>query len=301
MEYFAEFVRASIRLTTPLLLAALGGAFMQVAGVPNIGMEGMMLIAALVGYIVSFTTGSWVLGLIFGVLAAIFVGLIYAFFVLRLKADIFAIGITLNILMAGVAAYIIRQYYDQISMLISPDAKLLPNINIPFLEGNKIIDSLFNGYSILIPISFLLVLVTAIIFYKTPFGFWLRAVGSNPLAVSASGKSINGIRLAGFIISAAFCGLAGVHLSMGYLGMFALSLVAGRGFVALAIVLFGSGNPITVLIASLIFGIADAASLRIPTEVIPPQFPLMLPYIITILAITLMSRYAKSFTSSERQ
>jgi len=301
MENFAEFVRASIRLTTPLLLAALGGAFMQVAGVPNIGMEGMMLISALVGYIVSFTTGSWVLGLIFGVLAAIFVGLIYAFFVLRLKADIFAIGITLNILMAGVAAYIIRQYYDQISMLISQDAKLLPNINIPALEGNKIVDSLFNGYSILIPISFLLVLVTAIIFYKTPFGFWLRAAGSNPLAVSASGKSINGIRLAAFIISAAFCGLAGVHLSMGYLGMFALSLVAGRGFVALAVVLFGSGNPVTVLIASLIFGMADAASLRIPTKVIPPQFPLMLPYIITILAITLMSRYAKSFTSSERE
>lgn len=301
MESLAEFLRASIRLTTPLLLAALGGAFMQVAGVPNIGMEGMMLIAALVGYIVSFTTGSWVMGLVFGVLAAVFVGLIYAFFVLRLKADIFAIGITLNILMAGVAAYIIRQYYDQISMLLSPDAKLFPNVSLPFLAENKVLNVLFNNYSILIPISFVLVFVTYIVFYKTPFGFTLRAAGSNPLAVSASGKSINGIRLAAFVISAAFCGLAGVHLSMGYLGMFALSLVAGRGFVALAIVLFGGGNPITVLIASLIFGMADAASLRIPTEVIPPQFPLMLPYIITILAITLMSRFARSFTSSEQK
>lgn len=301
MENFAEFLRASIRLTTPLLLAALGGAFMQVAGVPNIGMEGMMLIASLVGYIVSFTTGSWLMGLIFGVLAAIVVGLIYAFFVLRLKADIFAIGITLNILMAGVAAYIIRQYYNQVSMLLSSDAKLLPNISLPFLTQNKVLNSLFNNYSILIPISFLLVILTFIIFYKTPFGFWLRAAGSNPLAVSASGKSITGIRLSAFIISSAFCGLAGVHLSMGYLGMFALSLVAGRGFVALAIVLFGGGNPVTVLIASLIFGMADAASLRIPTEVIPPQFPLMLPYIITILAITLMSRFARSFTSTEQK
>jgi len=301
METLVEFLRASIRLTTPLLLAALGGAYMQVAGVPNIGMEGMMLIAALVGYIVSFTTGSWVMGLVFGVLAAVFVGLIYAFFVLRLKADIFAIGITLNILMGGVAAYIIRQYYDQISMLLSPDAKLLPAVSLPFLADNKILNVLFNNYTILVPISFLLVLVTFIVFYKTPFGFWLRAAGSNQLAVSASGKSINGIRLAAFVISSAFCGLAGVHLSLGYLGMFALSLVAGRGFVALAIVLFGSGNPITVLIASLIFGIADAASLRIPTEVIPPQFPLMLPYIITILAITLMSRFARSFTSTEQK
>jgi len=300
MENLAEFLHASIRLTTPLLLAALGGAFMQVAAVPNIGMEGMMLIAALVGYIVSFTTGSWVLGLIAGVLSAVLVGLIYAFFVLRLKADIFAIGITLNILMAGVAAYIIRQYYDQISMLLSPNAKLLPTISIPALSTNKVINSLFNNYSILIPISFLLVLVTYIIFYKTPFGFWLRAAGSNPLAVSASGKNITGIRFAAFIISAAFCGLAGAHLSLGYLGMFALSLVAGRGFVALAIVLFGNGNPITVLIASLIFGMADAASLRIPIEVMPPQFPLMLPYIVTILAITLMSRFSRSFTGTEQ-
>ncbi|MBP9040223.1 MAG: ABC transporter permease [Anaerolineaceae bacterium] len=301
MENLAEFLRASIRLTTPLLLAALGGAFMQVAGVPNIGMEGMMLIAALVGYIVSFTTGSWLMGLLFGVLAAVFVGLIYAFFVLRLKADIFAIGITLNIFMGGVAAYIIRQYYDQISMLLSPNAKLLPTVSLPFLAENKILNVLFNNYTILVPVSFLLVLVTFVVFYKTPFGFWLRAAGSNPLAVSASGKSITGIRFAAFIISAALCGLAGVHLSLGYLGMFALSLVAGRGFVALAIVLFGSGNPVTVLIASLIFGIADAASLRIPTEIIPPQFPLMLPYIITILAITLMSRFARSFTSTEQK
>jgi simple sugar transport system permease protein len=151
-----------------------------------------------------------------------------------------------------------------------------------------------------VPISFLLVAVTFIIFYKTPFGFWLRAAGSNPLAVSAAGKSVTGIRLAAFLISAAFCGLAGVHLSLGYLGMFALSLVAGRGFVALAIVLFGSGNPTTVLISSLIFGLADAASLRIPTELIPPQFPLMLPYVLTILAITIMSRFARSFVSTEQ-
>lgn len=300
MENVVEFLLATIRLTTPLLLAALGGAFMQVSGVPNVGMEGMMLLAALAGYIGSFATGSWVLGLLIGVLSAVVVGAVYAFFVLRLKADIFAVGITLNLMMSGVAAYIIRRYYQQQSMLLSPDAVLLPKINLPFLEQSPLLNSLLNNYSLLIPISFLLVAVTYLVFYKTPFGFWLRAAGSNPLAVSASGKSITGIRFAAFLISAAFCGLAGAHLSLGYLGMFSLSLVSGRGFVALAIVLFGSGNPLTVLIASLIFGAADAASLRIPVEVMPSQFPLMLPYIITILAITLMSRYARSFVSTEQ-
>jgi len=300
MENLVELLRAAIRLTTPLLLAALGGAYMQVSGVPNVGMEGMMLIAALGGYIASFTTGSWVAGLVFGVLAAVVVGLVYAYFSLSLRADIFAIGITLNILMGGVAAYIIRRYYDQLSVLRSPDAQLLPELSFRALEGNPTLNSLLNGYSILVPASFLLVAVTYVVFYKTPFGFWLRAAGHNPLALSSAGKSVAGIRLAAFVISAAFCGLAGVHLSLGYLGMFALTLVAGRGFVALAIVLFGGGNPTTVLISSLIFGLADAASLRIPTELIPPQFPLMLPYVLTILAITLMSRFARSFVTSEQ-
>jgi general nucleoside transport system permease protein len=272
---------------------------MQVAGVPNVGMEGMMLIAALVGYIASFTTGSWAAGLFFGVLAAVLVGIVYAFFTLRLRADIFAIGITLNILISGIAAYVIRRYYKQLSMLLSPDAVLLPELSSKVFAKTPILNSLMNNYSILIPISFLLVIVTYQVFYKTPFGFWLRAAGSNPQAVSASGKNVNGIRFASFVISAVFCGLAGAHLSLGYLGMFALSLVAGRGFVALAIVLFAGGNPITVLISSLIFGAAFAASLRIPSEIIPPQFPLMLPYILTILAITLISLFAHSFVSSD--
>lgn len=300
MDGLIEFLRAAIRLTTPLLLASLGGAFMQVSGVPNVGMEGMMLIAALAGYIASFTTGSWIIGLVVGMLAAMMIGLIYAFFTLRLKADIFAIGITLNILLSGVSAYIIRRYYNQLVVLHSSNIKLLPDISFGFLEKYPALNSLLNDYSILIPVSFMLVIATNLVFYKVPFGFWLRAAGSNPQAVSSSGKSVNGIRLSAFLISAAFCGLAGVHLSMGYLGMFALPIVAGRGFVALAIVLFSNGNPLTVLISSLIFGAADAASLRIPTEVVPPQFPLMLPYILTILAITLMSKYARSFMRKEQ-
>jgi simple sugar transport system permease protein len=298
METLTEFLRATIRLSVPLLLAALGGSFMQVAGVPNVAMEGMMLVSALVGYIMSYVTGSWALGLLFGVLAAVVIGLFYALLVLRFKADVFAIGITLNILMTGVAAYILRQYYNQNSILLFADTPQLPDISYKIFENNPILSSLFNGYSLLIPISFLLVIVIWLVFYKTPFGFWLRAAGYNADSLLASGKSVDGIRLVSFILSAVLCGLAGVHLSLGYMGMFTLTLVSGRGFIALAIVLFASGDPIIVLIASLIFGFANAASLRIPST-IPPQLPLMLPYIITIIAITVMSRFAKSKTTSD--
>jgi len=294
METLIDFLSASIRLTAPLLLASLGGSFMQVAGVPNIAMEGTMLISALVAYIVSFTTGNWGLGLVFGIVAAILVGCLYALFVLRFKADNFAIGITLNVLLTGVTAYIIRRYYNEESMLMSSKAVLFPNVSFSIFKGNPFLNSLLNGYSLLIPISLVLVLITWLVLYKTPFGFWLRAAGFNPSALAASGKSVNKIQLSAFIISAAFCGLAGAHLSLGYLGMFSLSLVAGRGFVALAIVLFGGGNPGIVLLSSFIFGAADAASLRIPTQVVVPQIPLMLPYVFTIVAITVMSAINKT-------
>lgn len=294
METLVEFLSASIRLTAPLLLAALGGSFMQLAGVPNIAMEGTMLISALIAYIVSFTTGSWALGLVFGILAALIVGALYALLVLRFKADNFAVGITLNILFTGITAYIIRRYYNTDSTLLSPNASLFPKISFAIFKGNATLDSLLNGYSLLIPISLILVLLTWLILYKTPFGFWVRAAGFNPSALAASGKSVNRIQLWAFLISAAFCGLAGAHLSLGYLGLFSLSVVSGRGFVALAIVLFGGGNPGIVLLSSFIFGAANAASMRIPTQIVAPQIPLMLPYIITIIAITVMSSIAKS-------
>jgi len=298
MDMLIDFLRATIRLSIPLLLAALGGSFMQVAGVPNVAMEGMMLISALVGYIASFTTGSWILGLCFGVLASVILGLFYAFLVLRIRADVFAIGITLNILMTGVAAYILRQYFNQNSILLVPGTPLLPSLNLPFLKNLPILDSLFNDYTLLVPIAFILVVVIWLLFYKTPFGFWLRAAGYNSDSLLASGKSVDGIQLWGFLLSALLCGLAGVHLSMGYMGMFTLTLVSGRGFIALAIVLFGKGNPLVVLIASLIFGLANAASLRI-SSTIPPQIPLMLPYIITIIAITVMSKFSKSAAANK--
>jgi general nucleoside transport system permease protein len=299
METLVEFLRAAIRLSIPLLLAALGGSFMQVAGVPNVAMEGMMLISALVGYIMSFTLGSWVWGLFFGVLAAVVLGLFYSLLVLKFKADVFAIGITLNILITGLAAYILRRYYNQQSLLMVPDTQPLPKINIPFLQSFNLLDLLFNNYTLLVPIAFILVIFIWVLFYKTPFGFGLRAAGYNPDSLLASGKSVNGVRLLAFILSSALCGLAGVHLSLGYMGMFTLSIVSGRGFIALAIVLFGSGNPFIVLFASLIFGAANAVSLRVPSDLIPPQIPLMLPYIITLIAITVMSRFAKFKRSAE--
>lgn len=292
MNLSAEFLRATLRLSTPLLLAGLGGSYMHHAGVPNVAMEGMMLIAALAAFGVSVATSSSLYGLIAAIFAAILIALFYAFFVLKIKADIFAVGIALNIFVSGIVAYVLRSYFHQDSVLVSTDLKMLPTLTSPGLSANPTLDALLNDYSILIPAALLLVLVSYFIIYRTPFGYWLRAAGINPTALEASGRKSSRIQLASFVISAIFCGLAGAHLSIGYLGMFALTMVAGRGFIALAVVLFGDGKPLNVLFASLIFGAAEAASLRIPIETMAPQFSLMLPYILTIVAITLMGRVA---------
>ncbi len=135
-------------------------------------------------------------------------------------------------------------------------------------------------------------ILSYLLIYKTPFGYWMRAAGIKPDALISSGTSAMSIKFMSFVLSGALCGIAGAHLSIGYLGIFSLAIVAGRGFIALAVVLFGDGNPLKILIGSLIFGTAEAASLRLPESIVP-QFSLMLPYIITILAIALMGILGK--------
>jgi simple sugar transport system permease protein len=298
MDISAEFLRATLRLSAPLLLASIGGSFMHHAGVPNVAMDGMMLIAGLAAFGVSVAMGSSLAGLIAAIFVAILVGLIYAFFVLGVKADVFAVGIALNIFLYGAAAYILRSYFHQDSVLVSTDVKMLPVLSFDCLGRDPTLNSLFNNYSLMIPISLMCVLLAYLIFYRTPFGYWLRAAGIKPEVLEASGQRAGKIQLASFIISGAFCGMAGAHLAIGYLGMFALAMVAGRGFIALAVVLFGRGHPVSVLIASLIFGAAEAASIRIPVETMAPQFSLMLPYILTILAVTLIGRVGRSNSES---
>lgn len=292
MDLSVEIIRAALRLSAPLLLAGLGGSFMHHAGVPNIAMEGIMLVSSFAAFAVSMTLGNSLMGLIFAILAGVIFSIFYALFVLYFGADVFAIGITLNILASGICAYILRSYYHQTSVLVSTNVQMLPELRIPFLEGSETLSLLFNNYSILIPIAFLLTIVTFLIIYKTPFGYWMRACGIKPEALISSGVKAKNIQLLTFVLSGILCGLAGAHLSIGYLGLFSLAIVAGRGFIALAVVLFGNGNPVKILLGSLIFGSAEALSLRLPSGV-APQFSLMLPYIITIIAITLMAGFQK--------
>jgi len=288
MLFETEFLRATLRLATPLLLASLGGTFMYHAAVPNVAKEGMMLIGAMVSFVISLSSGSPLIGLAAAILAACGFGVVYALFVLAWRANVYAVGFTLNLLIAGLIAYVLRTFLGEESTLVSPSLPELPQVSLSLLSVVPFLDKVLNDHSVLIPVSFVLVIVVGMIVYQTPFGYWLRAAGMNPTALEAAGKRSNRVIFVSFMLSASFCGLAGAHLSIGYLNLFSLNMVAGKGFIALAIVFLARGRPLLVLLASLTFGAAEAAAPRVPIEMLPPQFSLMFPYLATLVIVTIV-------------
>jgi general nucleoside transport system permease protein len=166
-----------------------------------------------------------------------------------------------------------------------PRIQGIPNINFPFLNHIPVIDQLFNNHSALVYVSWIMIVFFWFVIYRTPFGFYLRAAGEHPEALETTGIRVNKIRWYATVICGLMCGLAGAHLSIGYLNLFVENMTAGRGFIALSAVIFGGSNPIIMSIISLLFGLAEGISLRVQNLGIPSQITLMLPYLTTIFAL----------------
>lgn len=291
-----QLVRAIFRLSNPLTLSGIGASYMQQAGVPNVAIEGMILLGCFSAFLGSTIGGSSLAGIIFAIISVSLVGIIYAILVLEFDGNVFAIGFVLNILITGMIAFFLRSFFREESVLISSDLKMLPIINLPYIERWEWLSAIFSGHSLLIFVTPFLVAITHAIIFHTPYGYWLRAAGKKPQALVAVGIDPKFIKFSAFVVSSFFCGLAGAHLSIGYLGLFALSMVAGRGFIVLAIVFFGRGNPFLITLATLIFGAAEAFATRIPFDVLPPQFSLMIPYLITLIAVTALEASTNSIS-----
>lgn len=285
-----SLLRASFRMATPLILSALGGAMTLHAGTINIALEGMMLAGAFFAIVGSYYFSSALVGLLLGILAAALIGLIYAVFVVDLKADTFVIGIALNMLMQGGTVYLLRQMFGVKGAFASPRIQTLPKVSFSFLDDCNILKQLFSDYTVLVYIAFLLVVLCMILFYKTAFGLRLRAAGEHQTALDTVGVSTRKVQYIAYIGSGVLCGLAGTHLSLGYLNQFTENMVAGNGFIALAATMFGQGNPARVLIACLLFGAANAIGIRLQGVGFPSEFTLMIPYVMTILALWIVSK-----------
>ncbi len=279
-----SLIASTIRLATPLVLAALGGLFSERSGVINIALEGKMLAGAFTAAAVTYAADTklgmgnaspWV-GLLGGLIAGTFIALIYAVSCIRFKADQVVSGAAINILMLGIPGFLSGAFF-----LSSGSTPQLPK------------DHLLPQSPVVIAIA-ILVLVAVIwyVLYKTPFGLRLRSVGEKPEAADAAGVSVSKLRYSGVLLAGMLAGVGGAYLSIGQSSLFTRNMTAGRGFIALAALIFGKWRPVQTLLACLLFGFTEAVSIqmqgavKLPSgEDIPVQFINMVPYVLTIVVL----------------
>ena len=285
LDFILDDLGTGLRMATPFILAGLGGLISLSAGDLNISLEGFMLIGAFFAVLGSYLFESYLVGIAFALMATVIYGLLFGLFTIRLKADVFVVGIALNLLASEATVFFSRLFFNVRGSFSDPRIQGIPNIHIAFLDNVPILDQLFNNHSAFVYISWVMIFIFWLLIYRTPYGFYFRAAGEHPEALGTTGIQVNKIRWIANVICSVMCGLAGAHLSLGYLKMFVEDMTAGRGFIALSAVIFGGSNPITMAITSLLFGLAEGISLRIQNMGIPSQFTLMLPYLTTIFAL----------------
>lgn len=280
----------TIRTATPLILAALGGLLTEHAGILNIGMEGMILLGSFFGIVGSYFFSSSLIGVLLAVIVGIVIGIIYGFFVVELESDEFIIGIAINIFASGLTVFLLRSIFGVKGAFSSPDIVPLPKLNFPGLDKIPILDVVFNNHSIFVYLSWILVVLIYIYLYKTPKGIWLRASGEYPEALETVGVSSKKMKYISSIGCGVLCALAGAHLSLGYLTLFTENMSADRGFIAVAAIIFGGANPIKTFAAAMMFGFFDALGIRMQVIGVPSQFTQMTPYVITIVALFIVTK-----------
>jgi ABC-type uncharacterized transport system permease subunit len=276
-----SLIWSTMRLATPLVLAALGGMFSERSGVINIALEGKMLAGAFTAAAVTYAADAkfgmgnaspWV-GLLAAIAAGLFIAAIYAVTCIRFKADQVVSGAAINILMFGIPGFLSGAFF-----LSSGSTPQLPKEHlIPWTP---------------IFIAFALVPISWYVMYRTPFGLRLRAVGEKPEAADAAGVSVKRIRYSGVLIAGALAGIGGAYLSIGQSSLFTRNMTSGRGFIALAALIFGKWKPFQTMLACLLFGFTEAVSyqmqgaVKLPSgEDIPVQFVQMVPYVLTIIVL----------------
>ncbi len=284
--FFASWLAASVRLAGPLLLVALGELYSERSGVLNIGIEGTMLLGAIASYLVAWQSGSTWFGLMGGILIGCIAGTYLSWMYITVQASQVVVGIIFNIFALGVASYVYRLALRGVS---GPQTvEMFKPIAIPFLSEIPFIGPVLFNHTILLYATAGLVAVAGYVLFRTKFGLNLRAVGENPAAAETAGIRVSHMRYMCVIISGAAAGASGAYLVLAQIGQFRDTIVAGQGFIALAIVIFGRWSPYKAALAALIFGAADALQLSIQLFQIdlPPQLFLSLPYVLTILAMS---------------
>ncbi|HHY31486.1 MAG TPA: ABC transporter permease [Firmicutes bacterium] len=276
---------ATIRMATPIALAAMGGAFSERSGIINIGLEGMILTGAFCGVLGSYVTGSPWVGVAFAVVGGGLMGAILALFAIRLKADHVVSGVGLNILALGLTTWLMQVLWKNKGTSVSVNG--LPVVSIPGLRDVPIIGTILGTHSPLVYMMLILVFLGWVVMFKTPLGLRIRMAGEHPEAADTVGIDVHAVQYFSVILSGCLAGLGGAYLSLAQLNWFSMNMSAGRGYMALAANIFGQWNPLGGLGASFLFAFTDALQMRIQTSPVklPSDIIQMLPYILTILVL----------------
>ncbi len=285
--FTTEFAFSVLRVTTPILFAALGALISNRAGIINIGLEGIMLVAALTGVIASAYTGSAWLGLTGAVMAGTLIAGVLAFFTLKFKTHIILGGVAINMFASGGTVFILYLLSGDKGSSTSLPSKVLPTLDIPLLKDIPVLGPILSGHNVLTYMSILAVFVVYYLLKRTPLGLRIRSVGENPQAAQSVGVSVVKVQYTALLLSGFFAGLGGAYMSMGYLSLFTRDMIAGRGWIAIAAESMGRSTTVGTTLTSLLFGAADALANALQVLKIPAELIGTLPYVTTVIGLVI--------------
>ncbi len=288
-SFIMDFLFMWIRVATPILLTSLGAVICERTGVVNLGLDGIMLIAALFGVLGSAWGGNLFWGTVAGIGAALIVSGVFAYFHLILKANAVLCGTAVNTIAGGLTVFVLQLATGEKGSSSSLKSFSFPAVSIPIIKDIPVLGDILSGHNVITYFAFFMVIVISVFLYRTPMGLRMRAVGENPSAASSVGQNVTKIRFLAILLCGVMAGMGGMYLSMGYLSMFTRDMVAGRGFIALAACAMGQANPVGALISSMVFSFFDGLSNILQLLQIPSEFVQMLPYGATILGLTIYS------------
>ena len=292
--FSSDFAFAIIRVSTPIVFAALGALVSERAGIVNIGLEGIMLASALAGVIGSAFLGSAAAGLLAGVVTGVLLAAILAWFTLKLKTQVILGGIALNLFASGATIFVLYLITGDKGTSASLASKVLPELTIPLIAKIPILGEAVSGHNVLTYLCALSVVGTYYMMKHTRLGMWIRAVGEHHHAAESVGIDVDRVRFLALLLSGFFASLGGIFLSMGYVSQFSQNMSAGRGWIALVAEAMGGGNVLRTAMTAMLFGMTDAFSNTLQTLNLPSELVRTIPYLGTLAALVIYALRKKS-------
>lgn len=288
LDFITPFlVNSAAQAITPILLAALAGTLSGRVGVFNMALEGQMLVGAFAAVVGSYATGNAYAGILAAMLTTLLFSLILAYGVTIFRGDAVVICVGMNLLASGLTAYLLRQIFGVSGTFSDPGIIGLDKIRIAAIHGWPVIGWIVSRQTVITWASWVLVAVVTVVIFRTPLGLRLRGVGEDAEAAESMGVDVARYRIVTVLAAGALVGLAGAQLSLGTVSIFSEDMSAGRGWIAVVAVMLGRNHPLYAALACVLFGFADAFSVRLQGQGLPNQVTDVVPYVVTLVALVI--------------